>query len=122
MSRRIIKAMSVLQILLSIVAYISMSVHFVKDYTVFSMLADTGFVATTLRISLYAIPGIHLLSGLYGLVFTDSKILILIEIIELISCGSTFTFVGQSQYMLILSIVSCSIAVLYLLSVFNNKK
>lgn len=121
MGKRIVKAMSIIQIVLVIVAYIAMSFHFVNDYSVFSMLADTDFVATALRVSLYAVPGMHLLSGLYGLVFSDKKILVVIGVAELISCGLSFTFVGHSQFMLILSISSCVISLLYLFGVYKMK-
>lgn len=122
MGKKLVKAMSVLQIVLSIVAYISMSIHFNDDKLVFAMLAHTDVIGTLLRLSLYVIPGIHLLSGLYGLVFNDKNILLVIIIFELISCGLTFTFIGRSQYMLILSIVSCVIALIYLFGALSIKK
>ena len=121
MNKKIIKVMSVLQMILCLVAYFSMSYHFDRDEIVFAMLANTDFVATMLRLSLYIVPGIHLLSSLYGLVFEDKKILIFISIFELISCGLSFTFVGESQYMLILSIVSCTIALIYFVSALTIK-
>ena len=117
MNKKIIKVMSVLQILLSIVAYISMVVHFDSDRSVFAMLAHTDFVGTMLRLGLYIVPGIHLLSGLYGLVFSDRNILLVIGIVELISCSLTFTFIGKSTYMLVLSIVSVVISLIYLINV-----
>lgn len=117
MNKKIIKVMSVLQIILSIVAYVSMVVHFDSDRKIFALLAHTDFVGTILRLALYIVPGIHLLSGLYGLVFSDKKILLIISIVEIISCGLTFTFIGKSSYMLILSIVSVVIAAIYLINV-----
>ena len=121
MNKKIIKVMSVLQILLSLVAYISMSIHFDRDTVIFAMLANTDLLATVLRLSLYAIPGIHLLSGLYGLVFEDKRILLVMIIVELISSALTFTFVSASKYMLILSIISTSIAGIYLICTLTMK-
>ena len=115
MNRKLIKVISVAQLILCVVAYISMVIHFDADQAIFSLLEKTDFVATALRLSLYAVPGIHLLSSLYGLVFDDKKALIVIEIIELINCGLTFTFIGSSSYMLTLSIVSISLAFIYLI-------
>ena len=117
MNKKIIKVMSVLQIILSIVAYVSMVIHFDSDREVYAMLAHTDFIGTMLRLGLYIVPGIHLLSGLYGLVFSEKKILLIISIVELISCALTFTFIGRSTYMLILSIVSVVIALIYLVNV-----
>lgn len=117
MNKKIIKVMSILQIVLCLVSYFSMSYHFDRDVIVFAKLANTDFVATMLRLSLYIVPGIHLLSGLYGLVFEDKKILIVMSLFELVSCGLSFTFVGKSVYMLILNIISCSIALIYFISV-----
>lgn len=122
MNKKIIKVMAILQIVLSIVAYISMVVHFDNDAKVFAMLAHTDFVGTMLRLGLYIVPGIHLLSGLYGLVFSEKKILLIISIVELISCALTFTFIGKSTYMLILSIISVVIALIYLINVILIKK
>ena len=117
MGKRIVKVMSVLQIILAIVAYFSLSIHFENDGELFGLLANTDFLATILRLSIYMVPGIHLLSGLYGLVFSDKKILLLITIFELTSCILAFTYIGSSEYMLILSIVGVSISALYLLGV-----
>lgn len=121
MNKKIIKAMAILQMILCLVAYFSMSYHFNHDRVVYAMLEDTGFIATLLRLSLYIIPGIHLLSSLYGLVFDDKGMLILISIFELLACGLSFTFIGVSEYMLVLSIVSSSIALIYFIAVLTIK-
>lgn len=117
MGRKIVKAMAILQMVLCLVAYFSMGYHFEHDASVFDMLANTDAIGTLLRLSLYAIPGIHLLSSLYGLVFEDKKILIIISIFELVSSGLTFTFVGSSVYMLVLSIITVLIAAIYFVGV-----
>ena len=122
MGKRIIKVMSVLQIILCLVAYFSMSIHFDNDDLVFKMLENTDFIGTFLRLSLYLVPGVHLLSGLYGLVFSDKKILILMSIVELANSGLMFSFVGRSEYMLILSIVATSIAFIYFVGVLTIKE
>ena len=122
MNKKIIKVMAVLQMLLAIVAYISMGYHFDNDRKIYRLLANTDFVATILRLALYAVPGIHLLSGLYGLVFSDKGILTIIAIVETISCGLSFMYVGSSQYMLILSIISTLISLIYLISTFTMKQ
>ena len=122
MGKRIVKVMSVLQIILCLVAYFSMSIHFDNDDLVFKMLENTDFLGTFLRLSLYLIPGLHLLSGLYGLVFNDKKILIGMSIVELINSGLMFIFIGRSEYMLILAIVASVIAVLYFIGVLTIKE
>ena len=121
MGKRIVKVMSVLQIILCLVAYFSMSIHFDNDDLVFKMLENTDFLGTFLRLSLYLIPGLHLLSGLYGLVFNDKKILIGMSIVELINSGLMFIFIGRSEYMLILAIAASVIAVLYFIGVLTTK-
>lgn len=122
MGRKIVKAMSVLQIVLCFVAYISMSIHFNRDPIVFKMLENTDTLGTALRLALYAVPGIHLLSGLYGLVFTNKKALILINIVEIANCAITFSFIGKSVYMRVLSIVSICIAVVYFIATIASKE
>ena len=122
MGKRIVKVMSVLQIILCLVAYFSMSIHFDNDDLVFKMLENTDFLGTFLRLSLYLIPGLHLLSGLYGLVFNDKKILIGMSIVELINSGLMFIFIGRSEYMLILAIAASVIAVLYFIGVLTIKE
>ena len=121
MGKRIVKVISVLQLILCIVAYISMSIHFNEDIKVYSLLANTDFIGTMLRLSLYITPGIHLLSALYGLVFNDKKILLVICIIEIINCALSFTYIGSSQYMLTLSIISSVFAILYLTGILIQK-
>lgn len=122
MGKRVVKVMSVLQIIICFVAYFSMSIHFDNDDLVFKMLENTDFLGTFLRLSLYLIPGVHLLSGLYGLVFNDKKILIGMGIVELINSGIMFIFVGRSDYMLILAIVTSVIALLYFIGVLTIKE
>ena len=122
MGKRVLKVMSVLQIIICFVAYFSMSIHFDNDDLVFRMLENTDFLGTFLRLSLYLIPGVHLLSGLYGLVFNDKKILIGMSIVELINSGIMFIFVGRSDYMLILAIVTSVIALLYFIGVLTIKE
>mgnify|MGYP003317411667 CR=1 FL=1 len=122
MGKKIVNFAGILQIILSIVAYFSMSYHFDNDKQIFALLANTDFIATMLRLSLYIIPGIHLLSGLYGLIFTNKKILFTICAFEMIASGLSFTFIGKSEYMFILSIVSCSIALIYLIGIIAIRK
>lgn len=121
MNRKIIKVMAILQMILCLVTYFSMSYHFDADVVIYKMLENTDVVATLLRLSLYAIPGIHLLSSLYGLVFDDKKILVIISVVELIASVLTFTYVSSSEYMLILSIITVSIAAIYFISVLTIK-
>lgn len=115
MGKRIVKVMAITQIVLAIVAYVSMSIHFNDDLYLFSMLARTDFFAVMLRLSVYIVPGIHLLAGLYGLVFSDKKVVTFIGLIELISCVLTLIYIGDSGFMNVLSIISVCIAGLYLL-------
>ena len=122
MNRKVIKAVSVIQIFLCIVSYISMSVHFNTDYKIYALLENTDFVGTILRLSLYIVPGIHLLSGLYGLVFKDKKILLIICIFEVISSALSFLFVSKSEYMLVLSIVALLLSLAYLASILTIKE
>ena len=122
MNRKVIKAVSVIQIFLCIVSYISMSVHFNTDYKIYALLENTDFVGTILRLSLYIVPGIHLLSGLYGLVFKDKKILLIICIFEVVSSALSFLFVSKSEYMLVLSIVSLLLSLAYLASILTIKE
>ena len=122
MGKRIVKVVSVIQIIICFVAYFSMSIHFDNDATVFKMLENTDLLGTFLRLSLYLIPGVHLLSGLYGLVFNDKKILMGMGIVEIINSGLMFIFIGQSSYMLTLSIICSVIALIYLVSVVSIKE
>ena len=122
MNRKVIKAVSVIQIFLCIVSYISMSVHFNTDYKIYALLENTDFVGTILRLSLYIVPGIHLLSGLYGLVFKDKKILLIICIFEVVSSALSFLFVSKSEYMLVLSIVALLLSLAYLASILTIKE
>jgi len=103
--------------ILALVAYFSISYHFDSDKTIFKLLANTDFIATMLRLSIYVVPGIHLLAGLYGLVFDDTKILLVISVIEVISSALSFTFIGNSTYMLVLSIIASVLALIYLINV-----
>ena len=122
MEKKVIKICSIIQILLSIVTYFSISSHFDADEEIFALLAHTDFIATMLRLSIYIVPGIHLLCGLYGLVFDEKKLLYIICSLEILSCALTFTFIGNSLYMLILSIFGLVVAIIYFIAVVSLKK
>ena len=122
MEKKVIKICSIIQILLSIVTYFSISSHFDADEEIFALLAHTDFIATMLRLSIYIVPGIHLLSGLYGLVFDEKKLLYIICVLEILSCALTFTFIGNSLYMFILSILGLVVSIIYFIAIVLIKK
>lgn len=121
MKKKIVSSVSVVQILLAFVAYFAISKHFNDDEKIFSLLANTDFVATMLRLSIYIVPGVQLLSGLYGLTFKDKKVLYIVCICEIIVSLLSFTYVDNDKYMLLLSSFSLFISILYLFGIKNTK-
>lgn len=117
MARKIVRAMSILNIIIAVVLYFAIASLFSNDAHISALLEETGFASTLLRMTLYVIPGIHLISGLFGLVFSAKGILTFIGTIAAVSSACILLFLkSETVFMFYLGIASVSISVIYLLS------
>lgn len=114
MGRRIVKIVSGLDIVLAIVIYFFIDTQFKTDYRISQLLETTNALSTLLRLSIYSIPGVHLICGLFGLVFSNKKLLFFIDGVQLLSVILMLIFLkGNSERMLYISLVSIGFVVIY---------
>lgn len=123
MSKKMIRISCIAEIILAIVIYFSINFSFAHDELIMALLKRTGFVSTLLRLTIFIIPGIHLIGGLFGLVFSAKRLLISMALIELISSICLLMFLqGESVFMLWLAVMAIIIAIIYLIGALTFKR
>ena len=123
MERRIVKICSIIEILLAIVIYFSINYSFGHDAIIMSLLERTDFISTLLRLTIFIIPAVHLISGLFGLVFDARYFLIYTSIVQLICSICFLIFLkGKSLYMFWLGITTVFVALIYLVGALLYKE
>lgn len=115
MAKKMIKLSCIIQVILAIVICFSISFSFGSDRLIMASLKRTDFISTLLRLTIFIIPSIHLIGGLFGLVFKTKQLLIASSIVELISAICLLIFLhGESLYMLCLAIITIVVVLIYL--------
>lgn len=123
MGKKLVKAMSFLNIILAIVLYFSINNSFANDALIAELLERTGIVSTLIRLTIYVIPGVHLIAGLFGLVFSAKSILRFIGTFALVFSIITLIFLkGETEFMFILGIISVCISVIYMVGALIIKR
>ena len=105
MVKKLINFLSILQIIIAIVMYFTIAYLFETDKIFTRILAHTDFEATILRLLIYIIPGINLISGFFGLVFNTTKLKIFIALLEILAGYLAIYYQGKSEFMYIMGIV-----------------
>ena len=106
MNKKYINAVSIIELLLVIVMYFAIDYHFDHDRLIYIMLASTNISATLLRLSIYIIPGFHLIASTFGLTFYTKGILCFGGAVEIAAGIITLIYQGESLFMLTIGIVS----------------
>ena len=73
MNKTIAKVIPVLELIIAIIMYFTVAYQFDNDKVIMKILTHTDFEATLLRLSIYIIPGINIISGLFGMTFIKEK-------------------------------------------------
>ena len=69
------------------------------------ILPHTDFEATLLRLSIYIIPGINIICGLYGIVFSTNGLLLFTGILEVLAGDLTLYYKGRNELLSALGIL-----------------
>ena len=117
MNRKLIKFISVLFLIIALIMYFTIAYHFDNDRHIMRILAKTDFEATLLRLSIYIVPGISVIAGVFGLVFTTRGLLSFVGVLEVFAGLLTLYYQGRSQIMNIMGIVILVLGLLFLLLV-----
>ena len=117
MDRKILRTVAVFELVIAFIMYFAVAALFDQDGIIMHILPHTDFVATLLRLSIYIIPGINIICGLYGVVFSTNGLLVLTGVLEILAGDLTLYFKGRSDLMQTMGIVMIVLGTLTLLTV-----
>lgn len=117
MNKTLAKIISILELIVAIIMYFAVAYQFDNDPVIMKILPHTDFEATLLRLSIYIIPGINIISGLFGMTFNTKGILCFAGILEILAGHLTLYFKGKSDLMNVMGIVMIVFGILFILCV-----
>ena len=121
MNRNIAKTISVLELIAAVIMYFAVAYQFDNDPVIMKILPYTDFEATLLRLSIYIIPGINIIAGIFGITFNTKGILCFAGVLELLAAYLTLYFKGKSDLMNVMGIVMIVFGVLFIICILTLK-
>ena len=121
MNRNIAKTISVLELIAAVIMYFAVAYQFDNDPVIMKILPYPDFEATLLRLSIYIIPGINIIAGIFGITFNTKGILCFAGVLELLAAYLTLYFKGKSDLMNVMGIVMIVFGVLFIICVLTLK-
>ena len=113
-TKKLMRLIAIASFVLSIVLFLAMSIHFDSDPVIFEMLENDDVISTLHRLSIYFIPGMCMIGGMFALVFSTKKILITMAIAQIVTAYLLNIYVGKSVFMFAMFVVYMAISILYL--------
>lgn len=117
MFKKIAKFICALELIIAVVMYFLIGYHFDNDKTIMKIMTHTDFEATLLRLSIYIIPGINLIAGVFGITFATKGILCFAGLLEILNGVLTLYFKGKNELMNIMGIVMIVLGALFIICV-----
>ena len=121
MSRKIAGFISVCELIMAIVMYFAIAYHFDNDPSMLPILANINFEATLLRLMIYIVPGINIICGLFGIVFTAKGLLIFTELWEIAAGILVYLYRGQNAFIGAMAITMIVMGILFIICVIFAK-
>lgn len=122
MGKKLVRAMAMIEIIMAILLYLTLNYEFSHNGIIMDFLANTDAYSTLLRLAVYALPGIYLVTGVFGTTFDTKGILIMIGIVSLLASVLTYHFGAASKMVHILSLAGIIINELFILGAFLVRK
>ena len=105
MDRKILRTIALAELVIAFITYFTIAAHFDRDRIIMHILPHTDFEATLLRLSIYIIPGINIICGLYGIVFSTNGLLLFTGILEVLAGDLTLYYKGRNELLSALGIL-----------------
>ena len=119
MNKKIARFISVAELIIAVIMYFAVAYQFDNDPVIMAILPDTDFEATLLRLSIYIIPGINTISGIFGITFNTKGILCFAGLLEILAGYLTLYFSGKSDLMYTMGIIMMVFGVLYIICILS---
>ncbi|MBO7676795.1 MAG: hypothetical protein J6S49_04710 [Erysipelotrichaceae bacterium] len=121
MKRNIVKGICIAELLIAIVMYFVVAYQFDNDAIINEMLPSTDFEANLLRLSIYIIPGLNIVSGVFGITFATRGILVFAGILEILGGIMTLHYQGNNSFMNAMGITMIVMGVVFIFCILTIK-
>ncbi len=112
MNKKLIGFISILELFLAVIAYCAFAYFFETDPKIEMILANTDAQATLLRLCIYIVPGINLISGMFGIIFSSKRLLTFVMLLEILASYLTLSYTGNNSFMNVLGLIMLLLAIL----------
>ena len=122
MSKKVSRLICVCELLISVIMYFAIAYHFDNDEVIVKILPNTDLEATLLRLSIYIIPGINIIAGVFGITFSTKGILCFAGVLEILGGIMTLYFKGVSDFMNKMGILMIALGIVFIICVLISKE
>ena len=105
MNKRILHIIAISELIIAIIMYFTVAYQFDNDRLIMRIMTHTDFEATLLRLSIYIIPGINIICGIFQIVFSTNGLLLFTGLLEILAGYMTMYYKGRSDMMFVMSII-----------------
>ena len=122
MRRNIVKTICVAELLIAIVMYFVVAYQFDHDAVINDMLPSTDFEANLLRLSIYIIPGLNIVSGVFGITFCTRGILVFAGLLEVLAGFITLHYKGNNDFMNFMGYLMIVMGVIFIICILTIRE
>lgn len=105
MDKRPVKLIAACELIITVIMYFAIAYHFDNDRIIMKIMTRTDFEATILRLTIYIIPGINIICGIFGTVFFTDGLLAFTGLLEIFAGWLTHYFKGGSELLNIMGMI-----------------
>ncbi len=117
MFKKIARFICILELIIAVVMYFAIAYQFDNDRIIMKILPHTDFEATLLRLSIYIVPGINIIAGVFGITFCTKGILIFAGVLEILNGILTLYYKGASDLMNTMGIMMIVIGIIFIICI-----
>ena len=121
MFKKIARFICILELIIAVVMYFAIAYQFDNDRIIMKILPHTDFEATLLRLSIYIVPGINIIAGVFGITFCTKGILIFAGVLEILNGILTLYYKGASDLMNTMGIMMIVIDIIFIICIIFAK-
>ena len=121
MRRNIVKGICIIELFIAVVMYFTVAYQFDHDLVINEMLPSTDFEATLLRLSIYIIPGLNIVAGVFGITFSTRGILVFAGLLEVLASFITMHYEGNNSFMHMMGILMLILGIVFILCILTIK-
>ena len=125
MNKNVLKVIAISEFIIALIMYFLIAYQFDNDAFIQEIMPHTNLEATLLRLSIYIIPAISIISSIFKIVFSSKGILCFAALLQILAGILTLYFKGDNSFMNFMGILIIVLAILSIilsLTLRNNKK